>query len=387
MSGIASKNFVIATHVYATGPAQDLLEYLLKNKASRLLYIGHPLFYDARLKGSGYEYYEAGIKRAEHYARLSRIPAPVSYVKDALYNVFRVLVSGGKWDLYVGSNNLNALGGVVLRWLGRVDKAVYYVIDYNPNRFANQVMNAIYHRLDQFCVRHCDETWNLSPRMQSARKEYFGFEGGNQKEAPMGIWFDRIKRPASFRKNTLAFMGHLIEKQGLQHVIDAVPAILAKLPDFKLVVVGGGEYLPALKARAEKLGVAAAVDFRGYVEKHEEVERILAECAAAVALYEAKDERGNPSFTYFTDPGKVKAYLACGLPVILSDVAHNARAIEEKRCGAVVSNAPESIANAVVGLLADPVRLGEYRSNAVAYALQYDWKNIFARMLSGLENK
>lgn len=383
------KKVIIATHVYATGPAQDLREYLVNNKVSRLLFIGHPLFFDPRLKGSGYEYYESGGKVREKYGKIRRIPALLSYLKDACFNIRWGILVGDKWDLYVGVNNLNALGGILLRLIGRVDRVVYYVIDYNPNRFSKPLMNKIYHAIDHFCVRYSDETWNLSPRMKSARKEYFGFEGGSQKVAPLGVWFSRINRATTdgFHDYTLVFMGHLLKQQGVQHVIHAMPDILKIIPDFKFVVIGGGEYLAPLKNIAKGLDLENSIQFFGYIENHEEIERQISVCAAAVALYEETDGRGNPSFTYFTDPGKVKAYLACGLPVLLSDVAHNARDIEARRCGMVIKNDPQSISRAVVELMTDMKKLAEYRANAVSYARQYDWNTIFEDLLSGVLNK
>ena len=42
-------------------------------------------------------------------------------------------------------------------------------------------------------------------------------------------------------------MGHILEKQGVQYFIDAVPLIIKSLPDFKFLVIGDGEYLKKLK--------------------------------------------------------------------------------------------------------------------------------------------
>lgn len=37
------KKIIITTHVYGTGPSQDLKGYLVNNKIKKLLFIGHPL--------------------------------------------------------------------------------------------------------------------------------------------------------------------------------------------------------------------------------------------------------------------------------------------------------------------------------------------------------
>ena len=383
MAELENKKIVIATHVYATGPAQDLREYLLKNKIEKLLFIGHPLFFDKKLKSSGYEIYEKGKLKKENYKRIKKIPEPIAYLKDIFLNIFWVVVSGKKWNLYVGSDNLNAFSGIILKKLGTVEKVIYYVIDYNPKRFENKILNKIYHWVDRFCVKYADETWNLSPRMAEARKEYFNFSGGNQKTVPIGIWFDRFPRLnfSQIKKHTLVFMGHILKKQGAQYVLDAIPAIIKEIPDFKFLIIGDGEYLEKLKKQAKKLNIEKFIKFTGYIEKHSDVEKMLSTSACAIAMYEKYDESGNLSFTYFADPGKIKAYLAGGLPILLSNVSYNAREIENKKCGFIIKQNKESIAKAIIKILRDEKILQEYRENAVNYAKEFDWGKIFGENL------
>lgn len=383
MIELKNKKIVIVTHVYTTGPAQDLKEYLLNNKIKKLLFIGHPLFFNKKLRGSGYEIYKDGKLVKENYKKIKKITEPIFYVKDIILNIVWCCKNDKKWDLYIGSDNLNAFSGVLLKWIGRADKVVYYVIDYNPKRFKNSLLNKVYHSIDQFCVKHCDETWNLSPRMEPARKKYFNFIGGVQKVVPVGIWLNRIKRLdySEIEKHKLVFMGHILEKQGIQYVLDAVPIIVEKIPDFKFFIIGDGNYLSTLKQKVKSLEIEKFIQFTGYVEKHEEIENMLARCSVAVALYEEKDEDGNLSFTYFADPAKIKSYLANGLPVLLTDVSYNAKELEKNRCGIIIDYNKEKIANAIVKLVCDENKLKEYRENAINYAKQFDWNNIFKKNL------
>ncbi|MCX6761929.1 MAG: glycosyltransferase [Candidatus Moranbacteria bacterium] len=386
MLDLENKKIIIATHIYTTGPAQDLREYLLSKKIGKLLFIGHPLFWDENLSGSGYGVYEKGELKEEKYRKIKKNFALWVYSIDIWLNIFWTWRKMPKSNLYVGCDNINAFSGIVLRFFGKTKKVVYYVIDYNPKRFDIKILNYFYHKLDQFCVRHADETWNLSPRMEEARKEYFNFSGGNQITVPIGIWFLRFPRLdfSQIEKHTLVFMGHILEKQGVQYVIDAVPAISEKIPDFKFLVIGGGEYLKKLKEQAKNLGVEKSIEFVGYVEKHSDVEKMLSKCACAVAMYEKYEKKGMLSFTYFSDPGKIKAYLAGGLPILLSDVAHNAKEIEERRCGYIISQDKNEIAQKVIALLRDEKTLSEYRGNAIAYAGAFNWEQIFENNLTRL---
>ncbi|MCX6810131.1 MAG: glycosyltransferase [Candidatus Berkelbacteria bacterium] len=384
------KKIIISTHVYTTGPAQDLRDYLISQKALKLLYVGHPLFYKSELKGSGYElYYGNTGEKKENYTKIKDNFGMCSYFRDFFGNIRHVMKNGNGWDLYVGSDNLNALSGIVLRRLGYVKKCVYYVIDYNPHRFQNRLVNKIYHKIDQYCVKHCDETWNLSVRMEEGRKKYFNFSGGNQITFPIGIWFDKFNRVpfAKVEKQTLVYMGHVLKKQGIQYVIEATPAIIKKIPSFNFLIIGGGEYLTDLKNLADKLGVYKNLEFTGFVEDHRDVERMLSVGAAAVAMYEKYDDAGNLSFTYFADPGKLKSYLAGALPIILTDVSHNAKEIERLGCGKIITSDKESIAKAVIAILKNEKQLEKMHKNAEEYAKKYDWNLTFPKNLDRILKK
>lgn len=377
---------IIATHVYTTGPAQDLKEYLLNNKIDKLFFIGHPLFFSPKLNGSGYEIYNNGKLIKKNYQKIRKIPEILSYLKDIWLNIYWIFISRDQYDLFIGIDNLNAFTGIILKWLGRAKKTVYYVIDYNPVRFNNKILNRIYHISDQFCVKYSDETWNLSAVMKTARKKYFNFSGGNQIEVPIGIWFKRIKRLDfdQINHHMLVYMGHITKKQGVQYILQAIPEIIKTIPDFQFLVIGGGEYLDNLKKLANELKIERCINFTGFIVDHKDVEKMLIKCSLAVAMYEKYDDNDNLSFTHFTDPGKIKSYLASGLPVLLTDVPPIAKTIEEKHCALIIDNDPKMIAQAVTKLMEDKKKLEQFRKNAIDFAKEFDWENIFSSILKGL---
>jgi len=369
-------NVVIATHVYTTGPAQDLKDYLNGEKIDNLMFIGHPLFFDKKLKGSGFEKYQKGKLTEENYAPIEKTTAIFSYFKDVWLTIKWVRQSNIKWDLFVGSDNLNALSGLILKKQGYVQKVIYYVIDYNPYRFENKVLNLIYHKIDQFCVKNADETWNLSPRMEWGREKYFGFTSGHQKVVPVGVWTDRINLKVKKIPDSLVFMGHITKKQGIQKVLKAIPKIIKKIPGFKFVIIGGGDYLNILVDLANKLKVSKYVEFKGYIKNHQEIEKFLPQYSLAIAPYEKYDEKRHLSFTYFADPAKLKLYLACGLPVLVSDVPYNAKDIESLECGMIIKG---KISEEIINLMSDRNKLQIYQTNVLKYASKFSWQKIFSQ--------
>ncbi len=380
---------VIISHVFASGPAQALLEYLTeKNRAKEVLFVGHPLFYQPRRKrGSFFVLYRRGRKVGERSQRNVWLPSLVAWVKDVLLSLWWVFGTKGKWDLLICVDGLNTLAGVVLKKLGKARRVIFYTVDYGPRRFENKLINKAYHLIDRIGVYHADEVWNLSSRMEEARRKSRGIRTppGKQKVVPMGIWFDRIKRIPfeEIEKHTLVFMGHLLEKQGVQTVIRAIPTIIKEIPDFRFLVIGTGEFEEELKKLSRQVGVENCVEFTGYIANHEEMENLMAKRACAIALYQKGDRESN--LTYYADPGKIKDYLCAGLPIILTDVPHNARDIENDKCGRIIDSDPESIANAVVNLMSNEEMLLEYRQNAVNYARRFDWSQVFAKALGSQE--
>jgi glycosyltransferase involved in cell wall biosynthesis len=377
---LKTTSIIIATHFYTTGPSQDLRDYLVSKKTNCVLFIQHPLFYSSKLShGSGYSRYVKGIRTNNYYSVLKRIPTLIKFFKEFTLNIFWIFISKKRWDLFIGVDNLNAFSGLVLRSLGIVDKVVYYVIDYNPHRFGSIFLNTIYHIVDKLCARYCDETWNLSERMVLGRKEYFNFEAKRQEIVPVGVWIDRIPmHKAPIYDYSMVFVGHILEKQGLQYVIDAVPLILKKYPKFKLKVIGDGPYLPAIKVLVSSLGLSKEVEFLGYIEDHKEVENVIAKCSLGCAIYDKYISPDILSFTYFADAGKVKLYLGCGIPVLLTDVPYIAKNIHNKRYGRIVTKDSKDIAKGVFEVFE---KYSVYKDNVIAYRKDLSWDIIFSTAL------
>ena len=64
----------------------------------------------------------------------------------------------------------------------------------------------------------------------------------------------------------LLCIGRLVDDKGFDTPIDALPDILSRHPDTRLIIAGSGPSRESLEARAATLGVGGAVDFPGRVE-------------------------------------------------------------------------------------------------------------------------
>lgn len=374
-------NIVIASHVFATGPALELEEYL-KEKAKSLLFIGLP-FSSRRDKKHFARYHKSGKLTDQSFGTGIKFPSFFQYLRDALYVILKTLSFPGKVNLFIGSDNFSAYIGLIFKWLGKTDKVVLYTIDYLPNRFKNPILNSIYHFLDRQCLKYCDIVWNVSPVMASAREQFGGIKiekSSLQIVVPLGVWYNRIpKVPFAKRKRyQIIFMGHLLEKQGLDVVLESLPKLLKQLPRLRLMVLGTGEYEDHLKGLVKKLKIEDRVIFTGYVERHEDIEEELAKSALALAMYKPDPK----SFTNWSDPGKLKNYLAAGLPIVLTSVPWIAKELQRKRCAVICEYNVESFSQAILKVLSNDKTMQEYSRNATEFSKHFDWDDVFASALN-----
>ena len=183
VSHLAGKTIAIATHVFGSGPA-DGLEHYARRRATRVIVMRHAFSYAREVDSVLRRWEEGRLARSQRVPWHGCIPEPVTWAKDLFLDILWSARTPEKIDVYVGIDSLNAAAGLLLRRLGKARRVVFWTIDYVPDRFDNRMLNWVYHRFDRLCVRRCDETWNLSPRMEPARRER-GVEG-RQRVVPMG---------------------------------------------------------------------------------------------------------------------------------------------------------------------------------------------------------
>lgn len=146
----------------------------------------------------------------------------------------------------------------------------------------------------------------------------------------------------------VGFIGSFYAYEGLDLLLDALPAILKKRPDVRVLLVGGGPQESALKEQATRLGIATQVVFTGRVPHHE-VQRYYN--LVDVLTYPRHAMR----LTDLVTPLKPLEAMAQGRLVIASDVGGHKELIQHGQTGILfAAGRSEALADAVVQLLAAP---------------------------------
>lgn len=380
LTWLKKSRFLIITHSpFDAGPAQEFVAFL-KDKVSLLAFINHPFSY-AEEKHSSLTLYQKGKMVRKFVAPKIFGPGIFYYCKDFLLTIFFTLKLGKRFDFCFCANNLNTLSALFLRQLGLVKKVIYSTVDYTPRRFENNLLNSIYHLIDKICCYRADIIWNSSERMVGER-EKMGVKTektAKQITVPDGSHFEQIERLPieKIDRFRVVFMGHLLENKGIMILIEAFVEVCRKVKKARLVIIGRGVLRKRLEKRVKELGLSGRVFFTGYIESHAELEKIMAKGAVAVAPYVPDPD----SYSFYSDVGKVKVYLACGLPVVITPVPQIAYEIQKKKAGLLVDYDKKAIAEAIIRLLTDDRLYQKARVNAIKLVANYTWDNVFQEAL------
>jgi glycosyltransferase involved in cell wall biosynthesis len=285
------------------------------------------------------------------------------------------------WDLIVACDNLSFFSILLLKKLGLVKKTIYYSVDYVTERFENRIINWTYHYVDRLAIYNSDVNWVVAKEQIIAREK----NGIDLKKAapfevvPIGFRAKEVNITPVSKLDfyNLVFCGTLRESAGPHLVIEALPKVLKKFPKTHAIFIGGGNKSD-LVTLAKKLRVQNRVRFYQDVDDHKKLVRVLTKCSIGLAPYIPAP--GSISLT--SDPGKIKLYLLCGLPVVTTKVATSHKIIARNKAGRVIDHNADSLAKSVIYLLSSKKRYTEYKEAAIRLGHKFDSDRIFKKALS-----
>jgi glycosyltransferase involved in cell wall biosynthesis len=196
--------------------------------------------------------------------------------------------------------------------------------------------------------------------------------------SPMGIDFSVYRRIDknrarddlgldSSKKYVLCVAG-MVERKGLDYLIQSMPPIRERLPDTELLLVGEGYYKKHLQLLAQKLHIPDKIHFipAGDAETRVPDEELP-------LYYNAADVFVLPSLTEALGVVGIEA-MACGTPFIGTNVEGIPSLVEQFEAGVLIpprdSNA---IASAVINVLEDGATFSANRERAKNY---FDWHSV-----------
>lgn len=181
----------------------------------------------------------------------------------------------------------------------------------------------------------------------------------------------------------IGFVGNLVPWQGVDQLIKIAPMILEKIPDIRFLIVGDGIMRHELENLANELGIKDKIIFTGFVP-HEDVPKYINAFEVCVAPFSGIERNVKYSFSAI----KLYEYMACGRPVVTTDVCGIKDEIKKLNLGKVIrADDSKGLTSSIVELLEDrqlQSTLGEKARNWVTK--EHSWKHVAERVTKVCED-
>lgn len=179
----------------------------------------------------------------------------------------------------------------------------------------------------------------------------------------LGIDSDRV---------ALTFVGRLVEKKGVEHLIRALPTVKRRLPGAICLVGGTGPERTALELLARELGVSESVRFLGGLDW-----KSVAAVLQATDIFIAPsihDSEGNSDGL----PNTVLEAMASGCPIVTTTLPGIQLAITDEVHGLLIPEKDEvQLADAIIRLGIDGVLRRKFGESARSRAIQeFGWDRV-----------
>ncbi len=184
----------------------------------------------------------------------------------------------------------------------------------------------------------------------------------------------RIRYGLPEQARVLISVGGLVERKGMHRVIDCLPALMAQHPELHYLIVGGGggegDLRAGLEAQVARLGLTGRVHFLGTLPP-DALKWPLS--AADVFVLATRNEGWANVFL---------EAMACGLPVVTTDVGGNAEVVCRDELGSIVPFGDAAVLRQALDAALDR---NWDRAAIIDYARANQWDKRVAQLLRAFD--
>jgi glycosyltransferase involved in cell wall biosynthesis len=242
-----------------------------------------------------------------------------------------------------------------------------------PHMFATTVFHEInpvlatYIYLMEYPVRWLYRSVPFCVISESTRQDLVerGFQADRVAVIHCGIDHERYRfdpSVARFEAPTVLYLGRLKKYKNVQQLIAAFARLRGRLPEARLIIVGDGDYRPALEKQAAELGLGESVQFTGFVAAERKIE-FLRRAHVAVC----------PSMKEGWGLTNIEAN-ACGTPAIAADAPGLRDSVRHDETGRLYPFGDIARLEAdLLDVLTDAPLWVRYHAGALRWAARFDW--------------
>lgn len=246
------------------------------------------------------------------------------------------------------------------------------------------LQDKISQQLKRWVIRNSQAITVVSTQMVEKIRELTGDQTPPISIIPMGTDLENTFVPNLAVKrlpNQLLFVGRLVEKKGVEYLLQALVEVRKVHPDMTLVIAGSGPLRGKLETLALELGLSGHVRFAGRLE-HAELVRLYQESTLAVFPFIQTRDGDMEGLGLVM----VEA-MGCECPVIASDMPAGQDIIQHIANGYLVeSGNSAALASGILALLKNPamrMQLASRGLQTVRHA--FDWQSVTQRYQSLLQ--
>ncbi len=230
--------------------------------------------------------------------------------------------------------------------------------------------------LKRWILRRCTEVTVVSHAMCEEVRRIA--PDRNAQVIPMGTDLTELFTPngeQSRRSGQLLFVGRLVEKKGVVHLLRAFAIARRTRPDIQLLIAGSGPDERRIRDLADELGISDGVCFLGPISHHD-LPRLYREASAAIVPSVVATGGDQEGFGLV-----IVEAMGCGCPVVVSDLPAVKDIARDQSVAMIVPPGDErQLANAIDAVLGDHDSAAIRAKAAREYVLMhFGWEAITAR--------
>lgn len=361
------KTVLLVSHISETpgGPLEKFYQYLRKRyTVYRIL---HPLTLKTKQKSS------------IHFGKETfsfKIPPLLQYPFESLYVLiywYRGFKTFPKIDLAICFDSLAYFHTFLFKKILRIDKIIYYNVDYSKKRFSNAFMNTMYQVITRFSYMTCDYFFAFENKFVEEVDPH-GKYAYKQSVIPPLINFKSIQRTTKKIPRSLVYIGAIdYATTDVKPMLEALKRLKEEKVNFNLYIYSRVDPTSPIHNLIRKFYLSANIIFCGIVDNETLSKKLLPKYKIGVAPYARQSNSRTPDHAFMNKnlTGRLVEYIGAGLPIVSTRITDAFRLIDNQRIGFSVVNSQDWY-DAIKILLTDQALYKSFSKNALTFAKNYD---------------
>ena len=190
---------------------------------------------------------------------------------------------------------------------------------------------------------------------------------------PNGVDLSLFDTNTEKNPKKIVFAGAMYYHRGLDVLLEAIPAVIKRIPDAKFILLGSGKEMEKLKKIVLENKLENSVEFKGWIKRDKIPENIS---NASIGI-------GPLRLTEVTSralPIKVLEYMAVSLPIIAQKGTLPEDILENGKNGYFIENATE-LAEKIIVLLNQPNKVENMGIQSLKMIQKFSWDNVVKNII------